>query len=96
MFLFDGFACVNQGTAIRDRIQERLRGQQGSGPTYLLPYDDEIDDLVDEDDEEYYYGDEDEDDEEYYYDDQDDYEEEDDDDDEEEEEEEYYEDYGKK
>ena len=100
-FLFYGFAWVNQGTAIRDRIQERLRGQQGSGPTYLLPYDDKIDD--DDDDEEYYYGDEDEDDEEYYYDDEDDYEEEEEDDDddedeeeEEEEEEEYYEDYGKK
>lgn len=52
-----------QGTAIRDRIQERLRGQ-GSG-TYLLPNGEEEDD-----DEEYYYDEDDyfDGEEEYYYD----------------------------
>ncbi|KAH9673772.1 Choline-phosphate cytidylyltransferase 1 [Citrus sinensis] len=53
-----------QGTAIRDRIQERLRGQ-GSGK-YLLPNGEEEED----DDEEYYYDEDDyfDEEEEYYYD----------------------------
>lgn len=53
-----------QGTAIRDRIQERLRGQ-GSGK-YLLPNGEEEED----DDEEYYYDEDDyfDGEEEYYYD----------------------------
>lgn len=55
--------CHKMGTAIRDRIQERLRGQ-GSG-TYLLPNGEEEDD-----DEEYYYDEDDyfDGEEEYYYD----------------------------
>ncbi|XP_043688996.1 choline-phosphate cytidylyltransferase 1-like isoform X3 [Telopea speciosissima] len=67
--------CHKMGTAIRDRIQERLKGQQVRGLMYL-PHDDD-DDV--EDDDEYYY-DEDDEDEQYY----------DDDDDGEDEKEEYY------
>ncbi|KAH9737393.1 Choline-phosphate cytidylyltransferase 1 [Citrus sinensis] len=56
--------CHKMGTAIRDRIQERLRGQ-GSGK-YLLPNGEEEED----DDEEYYYDEDDyfDEEEEYYYD----------------------------
>ncbi|KAL9425667.1 hypothetical protein AB3S75_032602 [Citrus x aurantiifolia] len=56
--------CHKMGTAIRDRIQERLRGQ-GSGK-YLLPNGEE----EEEDDEEYYYDEDDyfDEEEEYYYD----------------------------
>lgn len=49
--LFLYFASASQGTAIRDRIQESLRGQQGRG---LLEFGDESDD-----DQEYFYDDED-------------------------------------
>ena len=52
---------VHQGTAIRDRIQERLMGQQSGGSKYLLPNGK---DDIDNEDEEYY--DEDDEDEEYY------------------------------
>lgn len=53
--------CHKMGAAIRDRIQERLKGQLAS--TNLLQYDDESDDEYyddDEDDEEYYDEDEEE------------------------------------
>lgn len=60
------FLSLLQGTAIRDRIQERLRGQ----PRDLLENGEE-----DDDDEEYFY--EDDDDEEEYYDDDEYYDEED-------------------
>ena len=52
---------VHQGTAIRDRIQERLMGQQSGGSKYLLPNGKGD---IDNEDEEYY--DEDDEDEEYY------------------------------
>lgn len=58
-----------QGTAIRDRIQERLRGQQSRDGTLRLQNGE---DDKDDDDEEYYYDDEEDSDEEYfeeYYDD---------------------------
>lgn len=58
-----------QGTAIRDRIQERLRGQQSRDSSFLLQNGK---DGKDDDDKEYYYDDEDDSDEEYfeeYYDD---------------------------
>lgn len=58
---------LTQGTAIRDRIQERLRGQS----SLLINGKDDLDDV----DEEYY--DEDDDDEEEYYDDEEYYDEED-------------------
>ena len=55
---------VFQGTAIRDRIQERLRGQQSRDSIYLLQNG------KGDEDEEYYYDDDDDaeyyDDEEYY------------------------------
>uniref|UniRef100_A0A5B6ZZR8 Putative choline-phosphate cytidylyltransferase 2 n=1 Tax=Davidia involucrata TaxID=16924 RepID=A0A5B6ZZR8_DAVIN len=54
--------CHKMGTAIRDRIQERLRGQQSRGPTYLLQNGKEDNN----DDEEYYDDDDDYEDEEYY------------------------------
>jgi choline-phosphate cytidylyltransferase len=54
--------CHKMGTAIRDRIQERLMGQQSQ--ELLLNGEGEEDD-----DEEYYYDDDDYEDEEYYYDD---------------------------
>ncbi|KAJ9705914.1 hypothetical protein PVL29_003837 [Vitis rotundifolia] len=53
--------CHKMGTAIRDRIQERLMGQQSRGSKYLLPNGK---DDIDDEDEEYY--DEDDEDEEYY------------------------------
>ncbi|XP_043688995.1 choline-phosphate cytidylyltransferase 2-like isoform X2 [Telopea speciosissima] len=54
--------CHKMGTAIRDRIQERLKGQQVRGLMYL-PHDD------DDDDEQYYDDDDDgEDEKEEYYD----------------------------
>lgn len=53
---------MHQGTAIRDRIQERLRGQQSRG--FL-----ENGKANADDDEEYYYYDEDDDEDEEYYDD---------------------------
>ncbi|XP_034681549.1 choline-phosphate cytidylyltransferase 2-like [Vitis riparia] len=53
--------CHKMGTAIRDRIQERLMGQQSGGSKYLLPNGK---DDIDNEDEEYY--DEDDEDEEYY------------------------------
>lgn len=64
-----------QGTAIRDRIQERLRGQQSGGSKYLLNGKDDDNN----DDEEYYYDEFDysDDEEEYYYDDEESYDEED-------------------
>ncbi|KAL2316525.1 hypothetical protein Fmac_030401 [Flemingia macrophylla] len=54
--------CHKMGTAIRDRIQERLRGQQSGDCTLRLQNgkDDE------DDDDEYYYDDEDDSDEEYF------------------------------
>ncbi|XP_027329769.1 choline-phosphate cytidylyltransferase 2-like isoform X3 [Abrus precatorius] len=58
--------CHKMGTAIRDRIQEKLRGQQSSDGPFLLRND------KDDDDDEYYYDEEDDSDEEYfeeYYDD---------------------------
>jgi choline-phosphate cytidylyltransferase len=61
--------CHKMGTAIRDRIQERLRGQQSRDSTYLQNGKDD-----DDDDEEYYDDDDDEqyyDDGEYYYDEED-------------------------
>lgn len=62
-----------QGTAIRDRIQERLRGQMLRDSNYLLQNgkddDEEDEEYYDEDDE--YEDDE----EEYYYDDEDSYDE---------------------
>ncbi|XVE78481.1 hypothetical protein DITRI_Ditri13aG0148900 [Diplodiscus trichospermus] len=66
--------CHKMGTAIRDRIQERLRGQQSRGSTYLLQNG------QGDEDEEYYYDDDDYDDEDYeeYYDDEEYYDEEDD------------------
>lgn len=54
---------VYQGTAIRDRIQERLRGQQSGESKYLQNGDKDVDD----DDEEEYYDD---DSYEHYYDDE--------------------------
>ncbi|KAK6238552.1 hypothetical protein QUC31_004021 [Theobroma cacao] len=65
--------CHKMGTAIRDRIQERLRGQQSGNFKYLMQNGkgDE-----DDEDEEYYYDDDDyDDDEEEYYDDEDYYDE---------------------
>ncbi|XVF20959.1 hypothetical protein REPUB_Repub12eG0049000 [Reevesia pubescens] len=59
--------CHKMGTAIRERIQERLRGQQSMDSTYLLQNGE------DDEDEEYYYDDDDyddDDDEEYYDDDE--------------------------
>ncbi|XP_022771786.1 choline-phosphate cytidylyltransferase 2-like isoform X1 [Durio zibethinus] len=58
------------GTAIRDRIQERLRGQQSGDSTYLLQNckSDEDEEYY-YDEEEYYYDDDDYDDDEEYYDD---------------------------
>ncbi|RVX03555.1 Choline-phosphate cytidylyltransferase 2 [Vitis vinifera] len=53
--------CHKMGTAIRDRIQERLMGQQSGGSKYLLPNGKGD---IDNEDEEYY--DEDDEDEEYY------------------------------
>ncbi|KAF5457848.1 hypothetical protein F2P56_021925 [Juglans regia] len=57
--------CHKMGTAIRDRIQERLRGQQSRDSTYLLHdgSDDADDDVAEEyydedDDGEYYYDEE--------------------------------------
>ncbi len=65
--------CHKMGTAIRDRIQERLRGQMLRDSNYLLQNgkddDDEDEEYYDEDDE--YEDDE----EEYYYDDEDSYDE---------------------
>ncbi|TKY57540.1 Choline-phosphate cytidylyltransferase 2 [Spatholobus suberectus] len=61
--------CHKMGTAIRDRIQERLRGQQSRDGSFFLQNGK---DAKDDDDEEYYYDDEDDSDEEYfeeYYDD---------------------------
>lgn len=61
---------VYQGTAIRDRIQERLRGQQSADGSFLLQNG--KGDKDEGDDEEYYYDEEDDSDEEYfeeYYDD---------------------------
>ncbi|XP_042519515.1 choline-phosphate cytidylyltransferase 2-like, partial [Macadamia integrifolia] len=53
--------CHKMGTAIRDRIQERLKGQQARGLMYLPDDDDENDDeYYDDEDEEYYYDDDDE------------------------------------
>jgi len=66
-FLSLGF--TKQGTAIRDRIQERLRGQQSGDGTLLL---ENGKDNNDDDEEEYYYDEEDDSDEEFfeeYYDD---------------------------
>ncbi|RAL41925.1 hypothetical protein DM860_009107 [Cuscuta australis] len=65
--------CHKMGTAIRDHIQERLRGQQQSGLLSHGSKDYDGDDEEDDDDE-YYYDDEDEDveDDEEYYDDDDD------------------------
>ena len=62
--------CHKMGTAIRDRIQESLRGQQ-SGEKYLLENgkvdSDDGQEYYDEDDDEEYYDDEESyDDEEYY------------------------------
>lgn len=54
---------VYQGTAIRDRIQERLLGQQSGESKYLQNGDKDVDD---DDDEEYY----DDDSYEHYYDDE--------------------------
>lgn len=67
-FFFVTTWIYKQGTAIRDRIQERLRGQQSGDGTLRLQNGK---DYTDDDDEEYYY-DEDDSDEEYfeeYYDD---------------------------
>ncbi|GMJ00717.1 phosphorylcholine cytidylyltransferase [Hibiscus trionum] len=68
--------CHKMGTAIRDRIQERLRGQQSRDSTHLLQNGQS------DDDEEYYYydddydnDDDDDDDDEKYYDDEEYYEE---------------------
>ncbi|KAL9316859.1 hypothetical protein ACSQ67_017860 [Phaseolus vulgaris] len=61
--------CHKMGTAIRDRIQERLRGQQSGDGTLRL---ENGKDNNDDDEEEYYYDEEDDSDEEYfeeYYDD---------------------------
>jgi len=55
--------CHKMGTAIRDRIQERLRGQLSSESKYLQNGDKDVDD---DDDEEYY----DDDNYEHYYDDE--------------------------
>ncbi|KAF8392869.1 hypothetical protein HHK36_021108 [Tetracentron sinense] len=54
--------CHKMGTAIRDRIQERLLRQQSGGPAYLLEdgKEDDEDEYYDEDEEEYYYDDEEE------------------------------------
>jgi len=63
------FGSTKQGTAIRDRIQERLRGQQSSDGTLRLQNGK---DDKDDDEEEYYYDEEDDSDEEFfeeYYDD---------------------------
>ncbi|KAK7299799.1 hypothetical protein RJT34_10627 [Clitoria ternatea] len=63
--------CHKMGTAIRDRIQERLRGQQSRDGSYLL---ENGKDDKDDENEEYYYDEEDDSDEEYfeeYYDDDD-------------------------
>lgn len=59
----------SQGTAIRDRIQESLRGQKdyNSGSDDEGDFDDDDDD-EDDDDEEYYYDDGDVNDEEKFYD----------------------------
>ncbi|KAE8659386.1 Choline-phosphate cytidylyltransferase 2 [Hibiscus syriacus] len=48
--------CHRMGTAIRDRIQERLRGQQSRDSTYLLQNGkgDEDEEYFYDDDEEYY------------------------------------------
>ncbi|CAL0307297.1 unnamed protein product [Lupinus luteus] len=59
--------CHKMGTAIRDRIQERLRGQQSGDGSFLLENDKD-----DKDDDEYYYDEVEDGDEEYfeeYYDD---------------------------
>lgn len=61
-FLNVTFVCLFQGTAIRDRIQERLRGQQ-----YRLQNGK---DGEDEDDDDYYYEDDSEEYYEEYYDDE--------------------------
>ncbi|XP_021275152.1 choline-phosphate cytidylyltransferase 2 [Herrania umbratica] len=67
--------CHKMGTAIRDRIQERLRGQQSGNFKYLLQNGNGDED---DEDEEYYYDDDDyDDDEEEYYDDEDYYDEKD-------------------
>ncbi|KAG6660495.1 hypothetical protein I3843_03G105500 [Carya illinoinensis] len=62
--------CHKMGTAIRDRIQERLMGQQSRESAYFLENGNE--NVEDDDDEEYYDEDDDDYDEEdyYYYDDQ--------------------------
>ncbi|KAL5739600.1 hypothetical protein ACOSP7_028491 [Xanthoceras sorbifolium] len=68
--------CHKMGTAIRDRIQERLRGQQSSDSMYLLQNGKNDDDDEDEDEEYYDEDDDDSDDEaEYYYDDEESYDE---------------------
>lgn len=62
--------CHKMGTAIRDRIQESLRGQQSRGFPYRLQNGE---DGKDDDDDEYYYDDDDGSEEEYfeeYYDDE--------------------------
>ncbi|KAA8526162.1 hypothetical protein F0562_007738 [Nyssa sinensis] len=64
--------CHKMGTAIRDRIQERLRGQQSEGPTYMLQNGNKNDD----DEEEYYDHDDDSEDEDDEYYDEEQYEEE--------------------
>lgn len=62
--LFFSFGChcmgIYQGTAIRDRIQERLRGQQSSDDSFLLQNG------KDDENEEYYDDEEEESDEEFY------------------------------
>ncbi|KAF1864194.1 hypothetical protein Lal_00048759 [Lupinus albus] len=63
--------CHKMGTAIRDRIQERLRGQHSGDGTFLI---ENGNDNKDDDDEKYYYDEEGDIDEEYfeeYYDDDD-------------------------
>ncbi|XP_061340649.1 choline-phosphate cytidylyltransferase 2-like [Gastrolobium bilobum] len=54
--------CHKMGTAIRDRIQERLRGQQSSDASLLQNGRDD----KDNEDEEYYYDEDDDSDEEYF------------------------------
>ncbi|RDY02179.1 Choline-phosphate cytidylyltransferase 2, partial [Mucuna pruriens] len=64
--------CHKMGTAIRDRIQEKLRGQQTGDGSYLLTNGKDDKDHDGDDDEEYYYDEENDSDEEYfeeYYDD---------------------------
>ena len=55
---------LNQGTAIRDRIQERLMGQQSTGLLKNGKTDnDESEEYFDHDDDDFYYDEDD-----YYYD----------------------------